>query len=632
MFVGTDVGGTFTDYIIIDSVEIRAFKALTTTDPSLGIIENLKNHDKHNIIEFSHGTTVAVNAVLERKGVDIIFFTTKGFKDLVRIGRQARNNVYSFNCEKPHLPIKKTIEISERIDAQGSILTKVSTDELERVCDEFTNKSPVAVIGFLNSYINPENELIAERILKDHFPLVISSHKIRCEIREFERFSSAIIEGYCAPLVNDYLKRLGSISDQFFIMQSNGGRCRPQYLNKINLLFSGPAGGVAASQRLCMKLGIDNAILYDMGGTSVDISAIVNGSPLYTDNLIITGIPIKTLALDIISIGAGGGSIARLDDADVLKVGPQSAGSTPGPACYNQGGTEFTVSDANLLLGVLGEKISGIKLDIELAKKAAERLCCTLDINPIELSRGVIRIINNNMASALKNFSLSRGYDPRSFVLIAYGGAGPMHACALAKELGIKKIVIPSQAGSFSAMGIINAPERFDYIKTILKPLNKAMDMIPKIINEFKDDLKGKTNRDFESVKLYPSLDIRFMGQGHEINIPFTDQLEDDFNKRHQDLFGFTVPENPLEVVNVKLVAEITKKHVNLPKYNANSPKIKNKRQVGNLGELGVYSKDFYGYSLQGPCIIEDNTTTVLINNNWQVTLNSNGTMHLESD
>jgi N-methylhydantoinase A len=329
MLISTDVGGTFTDYIVIDHNKIKAFKALTTQNPSTGIFDNLKDYNKAEIKQFSHGTTVAVNAVLERKGSNVIFFTTKGFRDLIRIGRQARNNVYSFKCDKPTVPVHEIVEINERTDAKGNIIQCVSGEELERIGEKFSNTESVGVIGFLNSYINPDNELRAEAILNRHFPIVISSHKLRCEIREYDRFCTAIIEGYCAPLVNNYLERLASISSQFYVMQSNGGKSRLEYLKKIKLLISGPAGGVAAAQVLCKDLKIKNAILYDMGGTSVDISAIINGSPLYTDNLNLTGLPIKTLALDIISIGAGGGSIAWLDDA--LKGWPSKCRVEPRP-------------------------------------------------------------------------------------------------------------------------------------------------------------------------------------------------------------------------------------------------------------------------------------------------------------
>jgi N-methylhydantoinase A len=630
MIISTDVGGTFTDYIVIDQNQIKAFKALTTSDPSNGIIDNLKDYKRTDIEQFSHGTTVAVNAVLERKGSNVIFFTTQGFSDLVQIGRQARNHVYSFICEKPTIPVHELVEISERTDANGNIIKSISGEDLGRIGEKFSNEYSVAVIGFLNSYINPDNELQAEAILNKLFPIVISSHKLRREIREYDRFCTAIIEGYCTPLVNNYLKRLANINSKFFIMQSNGGKTRPEYLKKINLLFSGPAGGVAAAQALCKNQHIENAILYDMGGTSVDISAIVNGSPLYTDDLNITGIPIKTLALDIISIGAGGGSIAWLDDAGVLKVGPQSAGSLPGPACYAQNGNDFTVSDANLLLGVLSESISGINLETDLARKAGRSLCQMLNKNIIDLSQGVIRIVNNNMVSALKNYSLSRGYDPRTFTLIAFGGAGPMHACALAEELGIKRIVIPDKAGAFSALGILNAPERFDYVRTILKPLDEAQDLIVKVIQDFIDDLKDKLGNEYQNASTYPTLDIRYFGQGHEINVSFSDGIEGIFNDKHYSIFGFNLPEYPLEVVNVKLVAELPAKEILYPKYTKSTPEIKNRREVSNFGLVDVYFKDFYNSSVKGPCIIEDTTTTVLVEGGWKADLDLTGILHLK--
>jgi N-methylhydantoinase A len=313
-----------------------------------------------------------------------------------------------------------------------------------------------------------------------------------------------------------------------------------------------------------------------------------------------------------------------------LKVGPQSAGSNPGPACYDRAGNDFTVSDANLLLGVLGESISGINLDTELAKKAGHRICRVLNKNTLQLSQGVISIVNNNMVSALKNYSLSRGYDPRTFTLIAFGGAGPMHACALAEALGINKIVIPAQAGAFSALGILNAPERFDYVRTMLKPLDEAQDLIPMVIQDFNNDLKDKLGDEFQKATTYPSLDIRYYGQGHEINVAFSEEIESRFNEKHRSIFGFNVPENPLEVVNVKLVAELSAEKINLPKYANSTPEIHNIREVSNYGQIEVYLKDFYGYSVKGPCIVMDSTTTILVKKCWQAELDLNGILHLE--
>ncbi len=635
VLISTDVGGTFTDYVIFQNGEFQAFKALTSSDPSIGIIENLKALKPGEITEFSHGTTVAVNAILERKGVNPIFFTTKGFKGLVQIGRQTRNQVYSFFCKKPKLPVQEFIELTERTAADGKILIEPQLDELHEVGNKFGNKANVAVIGFLNSYINPTNELKTEKVMSEYFPMVITSHRIRQEIREYDRFSTSIIEGYITPIINKYFSSLQKICNNINIMQSNGGKSAPENLKKINLLFSGPAGGIAAVQTLCKKLGIINAIAYDMGGTSADISGIVNGSPLYTDNLQIDGIPIKTLALDITSIGAGGGSIAWVDDSGVLKVGPQSAGSNPGPACYNLGGKEFTVSDANLILGILSKKISGVSLSLLSSKQAARSLIDQLNLDSEQLSEGVIRIVNNNMISALKNYCLSRGYDPRKFTLIAFGGAGPMHACALADELRIRKIVIPPEAGAFSAMGIMTAPVRFDYSRTILKRLEPNIQIhgeIDAVVENFYKDLQSKLGEKFSDAITQVSFDMRYSGQGHEINIPFTEDLVRSFHVQHQARLGFNILDNPIEIVNVKLVAELPTQEFPLIKHKKKMPKIINEREIFPYGKVKVYKKDFFGSKLKGPVIIEDYTTTINITPGWNGVMDIYGILHLECD
>ena len=629
MRVATDVGGTFTDYVILENGSLTAFKSLTTSDPSQGILERLNGNE---ISEFSHGTTAAVNAVLERMGGPLVFFTTKGFRDLVHIGRQARLNVYSFICNKPQVPVEHIVEVSERTTKDGTIINPLSEDDLKIAAKEYSKMAKVAVIGFINSYVNPKNELLAEKLLSNYFTTVIPSHKVRSEIREYERFCTSIIEGYCAPVVEDYVERLKPLSKQFYIMQSNGGRTHVDYIRAVNMIMSGPAGGVAATAALCKRLGIQNAIAYDMGGTSADVSAIVDGAPLYTNTVTITDVPIKTLAIDIESIGAGGGSISWIDDGGALKVGPASAGSQPGPACYDQGGSDFTVSDANLITGVLGENISEISLNSATAKAAGKSLCDTLALELKELSSGVIQIVNNNMVSALKRISIGKGYDPRQFALVSFGGAGPMHACALADAIGIKRIIIPPMAGAFSALGILSAPERFDYVQTILAPLDAAQEKITKALDGFHTDLREKLGKRYEDVIPMVSFDMRYFGQGHEINISVCDDLKQVFHARHEALFGFNMPNNPIEIVNVRLVVELPIEKLPEQRYAQKSTKIRSKRDMYPNENISVYNKDFFGLGIDGPAIIEEDTTTIYVSSEWKAKLDLYGVLQMERD
>ncbi len=631
MKIATDVGGTFTDYVIFENDKLHAFKALTTHDASEGILKQLGDKD---INEFFHGTTAAVNAILERTGASEAFFTTKGFRDLVRIGRQARVEVYSFISKLPKLPVEHIIEVDERISNNGTILKEPSDDELTKLGKKYSGLAEVAVIGFINSYVNPENENKAAEVLKQYFPLVITSHEVRREIREYDRFCTSLMEGYSLPVVQKYMKNLKPLSQKFYIMQSNGGRVNLEYLRAVNMIMSGPAGGIAATQALCKRLGIDNTIAYDMGGTSADVSAIVNNEPLYTDTVHITNIPIKTLAIDIESIGAGGGSIAWIDDGGALKVGPRSAGSNPGPACYNLGGTEFTVSDANLITGVLGDRISKIELHGERSVEVAKKLCYALDKDLMELSNGVIKIVNNNMVSALKRISIGRGYDPREFTLVAFGGAGPMHACAIANAIGISRIIIPPMPGAFSALGIMGAPVRFDYIRTILEPLERAIEIIPTVLEEFQSDLKNKLGNQYSQAITNVTFDLRYSGQGHEINLPGTEKGIDAqrFHTKHQQLFGFSMPDNPIELVNIKMVSQMLAQELPLHKFQEKSPKVQGERDVYPDKNVDVYIRDFFGSTINGPCIIEDETTTIYIATDWRAELDVYNVLKLERE
>jgi len=627
MKASTDVGGTFTDYVLLDGKEVSAFKALTTPDASTGILHHL---GKHELEEFAHGTTVAVNAIIQREGARVLLFTTKGFRDVVHIGRQSRSELYSFLCTKPQIPLHHIVEVEERTLSDGSVETPLNNKELAKLADEEAGKAEVAVIAFINSYVNPENERLAEQLLSRHFKTVISSHKVRQEIREYERFSTAVMEGYTAPLVRSYIRKLEGLSPVFSIMKYNGGRVWPEYIKAVNMIMSGPAGGVAASEALCRKLGISNAIPYDMGGTSADISAIVGGKPLYTDTVEVTGIPIRTLAMDIESIGAGGGSIAWLDDGGSLKVGPQSAGSTPGPACYDGSGREFTVSDANLLTGVLGDSISKVKLSRKRAREAADRLCQELDMCKEYLSEGVLRVVNNNMVSALKKISVGRGYDPRDFSLISFGGAGPMHSCALAEAMGISGIIVPPMAGAFSALGILSSPVRFDYLRTVLSSLEEAMEIIPGLVLEFQSDLKKKLDKRYGKANCQVSMDMRYLGQGHQLTIPLQEDPAGAFHAQHRALFGFDIQGNPMDVVNVKMGAEMSGRELPLPQHPEGALKKRGTRELYPYGEVGIYHRDFHGQSVAGPCVIEDSTTTIRVNEGWRATLERNDVLWLE--
>ncbi len=616
MIVSTDIGGTFTDYIVLEKGRLRAYKKLTTENVADGIKRELRGVD-----EFHHGSTVGINALLERKGVRVALITTRGFGTLHRIGRQSRLNLYSFLPRREHLPVHRVIEVEERVSARGEVLKELDDRELATKLEDCD--CDAAAIVFINSYVNPENEIKAKDIASRYFEYVFTSHEVRREIREYEREATTVIEAYIYPIVERYLRELSGIGREFYVMQSNGGKLMPRYLKGINTLMSGPAGGVAASEYLGKLMGIENILTYDMGGTSADMGLVVDGSPVYASTIYVDAIPIRVTSIEILSIGAGGGSVAWLDDAKSLKVGPRSAGSLPGPACYGKGGKEFTVTDANLMLGVLGERISEIRLHRELAEKAAEALGRELNLSTPEIAEGVIRIVNNNMALAMKKISLSRGYDPRNFTLFSFGGAGPMHACSLAHEVGIRRIVVPPMAGAFSSLGILLAPVRYDSKITILKKLDRGMELIPELVMEFRkkaDEILG----DYE---LSVSLEMRYSGQGHELTVPLTENLRKEFEELHRRVFGFTMDEE-IEIVNVSFVAT-KRREIKLPKMKAGENRIKEKRVYRFSEKIPVYPERNFR-ECEGPCIVEASTTTILVEEGWSARMNEWGAIVME--
>ncbi len=613
MIVSVDVGGTFSDFVILEKGKIIAYKRINPKDVAEGIKKEIKSVD-----EFHHGSTVGINALLERKGKKITLITTKGFGTLYRIGRQSRRNVYSLLPLRERLPVETVIEVEERTLPDGKVEKEV--DDRELIEKLSSVKCVSAAIVFLHSYINPHNEIRAKEVARKFCKYVFASHEVRREIREYERTTTTIVESYVYPVVNEYLSSLRNISENFYVMQSSGGKIMPEYLKGVNTLMSGPSGGVAAARYISQLLGFKNVITYDMGGTSADMGIIVNGEPLYRSQIEVDGIPIRVNSVDIVSIGAGGGSIAWIDEGNVLKVGPVSAGANPGPACYGRGGKDATVTDANLLLGVLGDEMSGIRLKRELAKKAVKSLADKLGLSTEDIARGIINIVNNNMALAMKKISLERGYDPRVFVLFAFGGAGPMHAIYLAEEVGIEKIFVPSMAGAFSSLGILLSPLIYDHTVTVMKRVDEFGEVLDGILQEF----KRRADKILKNYELSVIMDMRYHGQGHEIKVPLCENIKREFENRHLALYGFTMDEEII-VVNVNLIAKRTME-INIPKIKMGQQKIKGKRLYNFEKDVPIYHINHFR-ACEGPCIIEESTTTILVKDGWHASLGEYGVM-----
>lgn len=571
MKIAVDTGGTFTDFVLKQDGHIKFFKLLSSpNNPAEAVLQGLKDFRPDYLI---HGTTVATNAFLERKGAEVVLFTTKGFEDVIFIGRQARPKLYDFFVEKPPHFIKpeNVYGINERIGSKGEILVSLSKKEIEKAIKWLKDRSVSSVaIVFINSFINHLHERIFKERLEEIFELSISaSFEILPEFREYERTSTTTINAYLNPVMKSYLETLKKElkSCKIFIQQSNGGYMSIEEAEKfsVHTILSGPAGGVQGAYKLGTLMGRSKLITFDMGGTSTDVS-LIDGEIPFTKEYVIDGFPIGIPVINIYTIGAGGGSIAYIDKGGVLKVGPISAGADPGPACYGKSYLP-TVTDANLVLGrLLPDYFFGgkLKLDKERAFQAIKHLAKNLNLSVYETALGIIKIVNTHMARALTKVSIEKGYDPREFTLFCYGGAGGLHVCALAKELKVKEIIIPKIAGAFSALGLYLSHLIKDFSQTVFLPLTlEREDDLKHAVNFIKEKAVsymknlGYKEEDF-NIRYYA--DVRYKGQGFELTVPLenlsVDHIKERFEMAHQKQFGFNLKNFLVEIVTLRVKLE----------------------------------------------------------------------------
>lgn len=598
--VAIDTGGTFTDCVWIEPIsgELRMLKVFSTpADPSRAICEALEKIGSGELIVL-HGTTVGTNTLLERKGARTALVTTAGFEDAIEIGRQARPKLYDFFFERVESLVAEDLRfgVEERAASDGEILTAPAEEHLESLSARIAAKRPDSLaICLLFSFANPKNEsAVAEALKPLGIPLSIS-HEILPEFREYERASTVVINAYLQPVMQRYLQNLqarsrGLIEDQveerrfsaakglhknrasasviprIFVMQSSGGiTSLPSAAREpVRTVLSGPAGGVVGAAAAASRSGFERIVAFDMGGTSTDVS-LVEGELTTASQAEIAGFPIGVPMLDIHTVGAGGGSLARFDAGGALRVGPESAGADPGPICYGRG-IQPTVTDANLLLGRLqaAHFLGGdFTLDLERTrritsewlKREGSRL--TLD----KFAEGVVRVVNATMEKAIRVVSIERGRDPREFALVAFGGAGALHACALAESLSVPTVIIPAFPGALSALGILTSDVVKDYSRTILM---SCAGMVPQqqLAKEFAT-LERQAARDFQSeqwsgrVQYKRSADLRYRGQGYELNVPFTKNLLADFHQEHHRRYGYAHQEREVEIVTSRLRAFI---------------------------------------------------------------------------
>jgi N-methylhydantoinase A len=578
LWIGVDVGGTYTDLVAIDDKgRVDARKVLSTPkDQSEGVIDALRALNRPNVERFVHGTTVATNMLLERKGARVAFCVTKGFRDLLYLRRQNRASLYDLAADYPApLALRDyTVEVNERVEPQG-VTRPLTADGAREVADQVAALNPeIVAVLLLHSYRDPSHEQMLRAALQQRMPGVdiVLSSEVFPEIREYERAATTVAEAYVRPGVARYLRNLGfRLSNRptdrpgaIGVMTSSGGMRSIDEAARAaaQLALSGPAGGVVGAAAIARELKIPRALTIDIGGTSADVGLILDGAPLVEPGGEVADVPIAMPRVLVETVSAGGGSIAWVDEGGALRVGPHSAGVVPGPVAFGRGGTKPTVTDANVALKrITGERMSGgIALDVDAASESIRSLAATLRDKEERTARAIIATADATMARALRRVSVERGVDPRSCSLIAFGGGGPLHACGLADMLGITRVIVPPHAGVLSALGLAMTPERRESMASVMQQLNDwadkeraaTLDLLVEQAWPRSQTPRPKTRAFFAR--------MRFRGQGHELDVPFEpkdarERLATTFAAQHEARYGFTLSV-PIEVVSVRFVAE----------------------------------------------------------------------------
>ncbi len=674
--LAVDIGGTFTDVVAVDAAN-RVIRAKADTTPGMleqGVLDALERSGvaAAGVAAFIHGTTVVINALTERRGVATALVTTSGFRDVLEIGRANRPDLYNLSYAKPvpFVPRHLRFEVTERMSYRGEVLEPLSEDDLEEIAGRLAGLGTAAVaVCLLHAWVNPEHERRVVTVLGKRLPgvSVIGSHQVSRQWREYERSSTAVLSAYVQPVVSSYLGSLehalrsAGVHGPLHVMRSNGGICSFERAagTPISLLESGPVAGVTAAAELGRQLGARHVLALDIGGTTAKTSAVRDGQ-VRVDSLhhvgktpVFAGYPVQSPTVEIIEIGAGGGSIAWADDAGGLHVGPRSAGAQPGPACYGRGGTEPTLTDANLVAGRIDPDYflgGAMTLDAGAAARSLETLGARLGADASAVARGVIRYAVAQMSHALRLVTLRRGYDPRDFAFVAYGGAGPLHAALLARELGIARTIIPQGPGHFSAFGMLAGPLRADAVQTVVGPLDET-DL----------DAAFARARDAATAELggqaagQPGLtryaELRYQGQEHtlEVAIPAeTDlasaagraELTSAFDRRCLEAYAFRL-DVPLEVVAVRVSAVVPMPAIQWAGGGAagaagpaDSSRLVDLDIHGGVARVPVVGRSELagGGRLAGPCVVEEQAATTLVLPGQAVYCDEMGNLVIEED
>lgn len=678
MRVATDIGGTFTDLVYVDQKGNIGIAKSSTTPPNFeqGVLDVIKKSgvDQSTLSMFIHGTTVIINALTERKGAKTALITTKGFRDVLEIARGNRPDLFNVNYEKPTPFVERHLrrEVNERINYKGEVLSELNLDEVKTCVDYFKKEGVEAVaVSFLHSYVNPYHEQQTAKLIRELWPevKVTASSDITQEWREYERTNTAVLNAYVQPIATTYIDHLENKLkeqveiDQRFIMQSNGGTTKFEKAKEapINMVESGPVAGIFGAAVLGEMIGEKNIIAFDIGGTTAKCSLIENGEVKVSTDYYIekdsrnAGYPIKTPVVDIVEIGNGGGSIAWIDSAGSLKVGPQSAGANPGPVAYGQGGAEPTTTDANLITGRLSSENFDYEVDLEVVKSAvAIKVGDHFGITPEEAALGIIRIANSNMLNALKLISIRKGYNPRDFILLAFGGGGSMHAPALALELGVKKVVVPIASPVFAAWGMLMTDLRHDYIQTYIKRLNElTLDEIDHqwtVIEKNAFQHFEEEGMAADKVEFHRFADMRYVGQEHTVKVPVAngkwteaDKLKaiEDFHKLHEKNYTFKLEEAQTEIVNVHVTAFGKVEKPTISKLNRTGSLAEAKKEDRNVYyendgwvSTPVYDRDKLptNESLNGPVIVEEKAAVTVIYKQQKLYVDDYGNIIIEKE
>jgi len=661
--VGIDVGGTFTDIAVLEDGKLTVHKLPSTpADPSRGILQGVKETGVTSA-EFVHGSTVATNALLEGKGARTALITTMGFEDVLEIGRQSRAELYNFEMDRaPALaPWELRFGLPERVDHTGAIVEDLTQEAIQTLIGLLEESKVEAVaVSFLFSFLNTAHEdmvLNALRQMKNP-PYISISSRVLPEFREYERTSTVVVNSYVGQVMSRYLGELeGPLGKGLRIMQSSGGSITVGLASEqpVRTILSGPAGGVVGAFYTAMQAGYPDIITVDMGGTSTDVS-LCPGEIKETTSANVGGYPIGVPMIDIHTVGAGGGSIARVDTGGALVVGPESAGAEPGPACYGVG-DQITVTDANLLLGrLLPDRFLGgrIALDRDRVVGLMQALAGQINTDAHQTALGINRVVNANMEQAIRKISLERGYDPRLFTLVPFGGAGPMHACELAQELGIPRILVPSNPGILSALGVAIADIVKDYSRTVML---RGADLDRSRIDEEFQGMEGQARTemageglDVDKMAARRFLDVRYVGQSFELTVDYPSRptktdlakvIGDNFYKAHLRRFGYADRAEPVEVVNLRLKLEVAMEKPSVQPQSAGAADsahalIGEAEVVFQEGALAspLYQRDQLtcGNTVSGPALIIQMDSTTVLTPGWGGVVDPFGNLLLEPE